>query len=99
MKTTIRIAACLCLMAAAVTMAAFTLADLTKPDAAADGALMLGAWQGSVAVFDRGDPSEPLRVTEIELDTLRAADRALIEHGLPVRSGEALQSLLEDLGS
>lgn len=99
MKTTIRIVACICLMAAAVTMAAFTLANLTRSDASPDGALMLGAWQGSVAVFDRGDTTQPLRVTEIELDSLRATDRALIERGLPVRSREALQTLLEDLGS
>jgi hypothetical protein len=99
MRTTFRVIACVCLMALAVTMAAFTLAGFQKAGAGQDGALMLGAWQGSVAVFDRGDPATPLRVTDIELKSLRATDRALVEHGIPVASGEALQALLEDLGS
>ncbi len=97
MQSTFRIVLCVCLLAVAVTMAAFTLADLRKPDPS--GALMLGAWEGSVAVFDRGDTAAPLRVTDIELKSLRATDRALVEHGIPVSSGEALQALLEDLGS
>ncbi len=99
MHTTFRIVLCICLMAVAVTMAAFTLAGFQKTEGGPDGTLMLGAWQGSVAVFDRGDPSAPLDVTDIELASLRATDRALIEHGYPVASREALQALLEDLGS
>ena len=96
---TFRIVLCICLMALAVTMAAFTLADFRRAAASPDGALMLGAWQGSVAVFDRGDPSAPQYVTDIELSALRATDRALIEHGYPVADRETLQTLLEDLGS
>ena len=71
MRTTFRIAACVCLLAAAVTMAALTLADLTKPKKAPDEMLYLGAWQGTVAVFDRGDPATPRSVTDIDLSTLR----------------------------
>ena len=96
---TFRIVLCICLMALAVTMAAFTLADFRRAAAGDSGALMLGAWQGSVAVFDRGDPAAPISVTDIELSSLRATDRALIERGMPVESEEALLSLLEDLGS
>ena len=96
-NTTFRVIVCVCLMALAVTMAAFTLAGFQKPGP--EGALMLGAWEGSVAVFDRGDTTVPLRVTDIELASLRATDRALVEHGIPVASREALQALLEDLGS
>ena len=70
-NTTFRVILCVCLMAVAVTMAAFTLAGFRKP----------------------------LRVTDIELASLRATDRALVEHGIPVASREALQALLEDLGS
>lgn len=99
MHTTFRVILCVCLMAVAVTMAAFTLAGFQKADAGPDDALLLGAWEGSVAVFDRGDPGTPLRVTDIELKSLRATDRALVEHGIPVASREALQALLEDLGS
>lgn len=98
MHTTFRVILCVCLMAVAVTMAAFTLAGFQKDDAQ-NGALMLGAWEGSVAVFDRGDTGTPLRVTDIELSSLRTTDRALVEHGIPVASREALQALLEDLGS
>ena len=96
---TFRIVLCICLMALAVTMAAFTLADFRRAAAGDAGALMLGAWQGSVAVFDRGDPSVPQYVTDIELSALRAVDRALIERGYPVADRETLQTLLEDLGS
>ena len=96
---TFRIILCVCLMALAVTMAAFTLAGFRRSAAGPEGALMLGAWQGSVAVFDQGDPSAPRYVTDIELSALRAVDRALIEHGYPVPDRETLETLLEDLGS
>ena len=99
MHTTFRVAACVCLLALAVTMAAFTLADLTKEKPAPEEQLYLGAWEGSVAIFDGSDSETPRSVTDIELSSLRAADRALIEHGCPVASEEALQALLEDLGS
>ena len=99
MRTTFRIVLCVCLMAAAVTMAAFTVVGFQKAAASPDGTLMLGAWQGSVAVFDRGDPAAPISVTDIELSSLRATDRALIERGYPVADRAALQALLEDLGS
>ena len=99
MRTTFRIVLCICLMAIAVTMAAFTVAGFRRAAVSPDGTLMLGAWQGSVAVFDRGDPSAPLSVTDIELRSLRATDRALIERGYPVPDRAALQVLLEDLGS
>ena len=99
MRTTFRIVLCVALLALAVTMASFTVADLTRRKPAPEEQLRLGAWQGSVAVFDRGDPSAPQYVTDIELSALRAVDRALIEHGYPVADREALQALLEDLGS
>ena len=99
MRSTIRVAACVCLLAVAVTMAAFTMANLTKETPAPGEMLRLGAWQGSVAIFDGGDPGTPRSVTDIELGSLRAADRALIERGVPVASEEELLALLEDLGS
>ncbi len=99
MQSTFRIVLCVCLLAVAVTMAAFTLADLTREKPAPEETLRLGAWQGSVAVFAGGDSGAPTRVTDIDLSTLRATDRALIERGYPVESEEALQALLEDLGS
>ena len=50
-------------------------------------------------MFDGSAAETPIRVTEIALGSLRATDRALIEHGYPVASEEELQALLEDLGS
>ena len=99
MRAAVRVVACICLLALAVTMAAFTLADLTREKPAPEDQLRLGAWQGSVAVFDGGASGLPKRVTDIDLASLRATDRALIERGYPVESEEALQALLEDLGS
>ena len=99
MHTTFRVVLCICLMALAVTMAAFTMAGFAKETPAPGEALRLGAWQGSVAVFDGSAGGSPIRVTEIALTSLRATDRALIEHGYPVGSEEELQALLEDLGS
>ena len=99
MRSTIRVLLCICLMAIAVTMAAFTMAGFAKEAPAPGEALRLGAWQGSVAVFDGSAGDAPVRVTEIALASLRATDRALIEHGYPVGSEEELQALLEDLGS
>ncbi len=99
MHTTFRIVFCICLLAVAVTMAAFTMADLTREKPAPEETLRLGAWQGSVAIFDGTDPETPRSVTDIALSSLRATDRALIERGFPVRSEEELQTLLEDLGS
>ena len=99
MNSTFRVIVCICLLALAVTMAAFTAADLTKEKPAPEETLRLGAWQGSVAVFDGGDSGTPRSVTDIALGSLRATDRALIERGVPVGSEEELQALLEDLGS
>ena len=80
-------------------MAAFTMADLTREKPAPEETLYLGAYQGSVAVFDRGHPATPRAVTDIDLSSLRATDRALIERGYPVGNEAELQELLEDLGS
>ena len=54
---------------------------------------------GYVAVFERSLDREPLRVTDIELRSLRRADRAMLEAGIPVLSRQELLLLLEDLGS
>ncbi|MCR5351092.1 MAG: hypothetical protein K6E35_01175 [Bacteroidales bacterium] len=61
-------------------------------------AYVLGRAGDYLAVFPAGR-REPLRVTQIELQTLRRVDRAMVEAGLPVRSLQELLQLLEDLGS
>ena len=100
-KTIIRMIIMITLMAVAVTMAAFTVAGFRR-DPAGEGVstgYVLAAYGGSVAVFERGDRESPLEVTDIELARLRAADRAMIETGVPVSDREELMALLEDLGS
>ena len=71
MRTTFRIVLCVALLALAVTMAAFTVADLTRRRPAPEERLRLGAWQGSVAVFDRGE-----KINTRMRDLLDAFDRA-----------------------
>lgn len=52
-----------------------------------------------IAVYPGRRARQPQELTHIELRTLRRADRAMIEAGLPVRSRQELLQLLEDLGS
>lgn len=54
---------------------------------------------GRVAVFAGSRSKEPLRVTDIETRRLRAADRLLLESGIPADDNGELLLLLEDLGS
>ena len=55
--------------------------------------------EGYVAVYQKERDKKPVSVTDIELDCLRGADRAMIEEGLPVSDRWELLQLLEDLGS
>ena len=52
-----------------------------------------------VAVYETKRAREPVQVTGIELSSLRTADRAMVEAGIPVLSRQELLMLLEDLGS
>ena len=101
MKTAIRIILLTVLMAVALTMAVFTLADFGGRAAPSDApdTLVLGCYDGSVAVFGGADLKNPLEVTDIPLDTQRASDRTRVEQGVSLRSREELAALLEDLGS
>ena len=106
MKTGIRIIILTVMLALALTMATFTIAGFRsraeargEEPGASGSAYLLGETNGSVAVFDAGDLKTPLRVTGIEVGSLRRRDRELIAAGLPVASKEELAQLLEDLGS
>ena len=59
----------------------------------------LKAHEGYVAVYTVKRESELSDVTQIEVDGLRTADRAMLEKGIPVLSRTELLTLLEDLGS
>lgn len=93
MKIGIRIISCVMFMALALTMAFFTLADFRGEDS-----YRLGEHKGLVAVYSGGD-TEPVTVTDIELASLRQADRDMIARGMEAGSREELLRLLEDLGS
>ena len=99
MKTILKAIVLTCLLAVALTMATFTLAGFRDKEATPTGQLVLASYNGRVSVFDSGDMKTPLEVTDINLSTLREADRSQLEAGLEVSSREELMSLLEDLGS
>lgn len=95
MKLGIRIIACVMMMAIALTMVVFTVADFRE--AAGEG-YILGEAEGNIAVFRAGQ-GEPIAVTDIELGSLRLSDREKILAGLPAAGETEVQQLLEDLGS
>ena len=95
MKLGIRIVSCIMMMAIALTMAVFTLADFRSVDG---GSYVLREHGGLVAVYS-SEGGKPIAVTDIELATLRRADREKISAGLPAAGEKELGQLLEDLGS
>lgn len=54
---------------------------------------------GNVAVYGDSKFRKVLENTDIPASSLRKADRAMLEKGIPVENGRELLSLLEDLGS
>ena len=54
---------------------------------------------GYIAVFSGRRSREPVQVTGIETQRLRATDRLLLKDGIPVEDSRELLHLLEDLGS
>lgn len=96
MKLGIRIIACIAMMAIALTMVVFTIADFENT---AGSGYILGEHNGNIAVYRAGQEDEPLAVTDIELGSLRQADREMIDRGILAAGDRELQELLEDLGS
>lgn len=113
MRTRIRAFFLMCLMTAAVYAALGAYRSIRSPwDSAlptevyrsltrqADQArFLLRAQAGYVAVYPNRRGAGPERVTAIELSTLRAADRAMLQRGIPAADRQSLLQLLEDLGS
>ena len=60
---------------------------------------LLRAQEGRIAVYPNRRGAGPETVTSIELSTLRAADRAMLQRGIPAEDRQSLLQLLEDLGS
>jgi len=113
MSLKVRIALLLCLMGAALFTAADALRQLSAvtvsqiPEEiyehytrrAGEAAFFLRREGDYIAVYEGKRSRSPARITGIELESLRRADRAMIEAGLPVGSRRELLQLLEDLGS
>ena len=57
--------------------------------------LTLGCFRGYLALFDKG-ASEPKQIFPCQVSSLPDADRQALEKGIPVRSQEELNRLLED---
>ena len=71
---------------------------LDWPLAIEDAEFVLREYDGCVAVFAVGE-SKPVTTTDINVRTLREADRALLSAGLPAADKDEVLTLLEDLGS
>lgn len=65
----------------------------------ADAEFVLREYGGYVGVFAADSTKTPLTVTNIEVDTLREADRDMLGAGIAVSDRDELLTLLEDLGS
>lgn len=60
---------------------------------------VLREYDGCIGVFSPRSGDGPISVTDIELRSLREADREILSSGIAVADREELLSLLEDLGS
>ncbi len=54
---------------------------------------------GKLAVFNPVNMEEPVKTTEIYVESLRRYDQDLLEQGITVYGDEALSMILEDFGS
>ena len=113
MRTRIRAFFLMCLMAAAAYAALGAYRSIRGPwDSALpteiyrslsgqseQAKFLLRAQGGRIAVFPNRRGAAPERITSIELSTLRAADRAMLQRGIPAADRQRVLELLEDLGS
>ncbi len=58
----------------------------------------MGIWEGKVAVFLPGTDM-PMRITEMPVTSLPAADQQALKDRIPVYDAQELASFLEDYGS
>lgn len=65
----------------------------------AEAEYVLREYDGCVAVFASVGDTSPMTLTDIEVGTLRDADRQILSTGLAVADREELLTLLEDLGT
>lgn len=113
MKTRVRVFLLSCLAAAAGFTALGAYQSIRRPWAdylpgelyaglsrdAENAAYLIRARGGYVVVVPQLHGAEKAQVTAIELNTLRCADRAMLERGIPAADRTTMLQLLEDLGS
>lgn len=72
--------------------------ELVWPGDADEAEFFVREYDGCVAVFAAGE-SRPVTMTDIDVRSLREADRTLLNAGLPCADRGEVLELLEDLGS
>lgn len=60
---------------------------------------ILKEYDGFIGIFSPGFEKIPITVTDIEVSTLREADKELLRAGIYAASREEMMQLLEDFGS
>ena len=57
--------------------------------------LILGSWKGYIAIFNQGE-AEPRQIFPNTVASLPPADQEALNQGIPVRTEQQMQQLLED---
>lgn len=113
MKNTIKIAVLAALCLTAVVMTAGAVRSIAAPEAAStppadvsnasvenkNAEYYLRDCSGYVAVFKGADSKTPIKVTDIETETLNTVDRNKLAQGIPAENKNELLMLLEDFSS
>lgn len=113
MKFKIKIAVLCVLCVTAVAMTVGAVKTIAAPDAVStppvavsnasvddkNAEYYLRDCSGYVAVFKGADSKTPIKVTDIETETLNTVDRGLLQQGIPAENKNELLMLLEDFSS
>ncbi len=113
MKNTIKIAVLCVLCVTAVAMSVGAVKSIAAPEAAStppagvsnasvedkNAEFYLRDCSGYVAVFRGADSKTPIKVTDIETETLNTVDRSKLAQGIPAENKNELLMLLEDFSS
>ena len=113
MNNTIRIAVLAGLCVTAVVMTVGAVRSIAAPEAAStppavvsnasvedkNAEFYLRDCSGYVAVFKGADSKTPIKVTDIETETLNTVDRSKLAQGIPAENKNELLMLLEDFSS
>lgn len=113
MKNTLKIAVLCVLCVTAVAMTVGAVKSIAAPEAVStppvavsnasvedkNAEYYLRDCSGYVAVFRGADSKTPIKVTDIETETLNTVDRSKLAQGIPAENKNELLMLLEDFSS